>query len=229
MKPYIILLLFLPVCVSAQKKQIIEASSGEDLSKKVAAQMQYLFHEFTNGDVYYKGNKGSGKLNYNMLLGEMQFVENNQIQALDNVKDVIVVIIDNRRFYPINDKEFAETLLTTNKYQLRVKRKGNVASHGKKGAYGTWSSTSSITSYTSINSDSRTYDLSVHEEVLITLNCFYYLVDSNGKYIQIRNIKAFTKQFPAYRTQIEGFVKEHNTRFDHVDDLKALLEYCSTL
>jgi len=215
--------------VSAQNKQVVETASGEDLSKKVSAQMQYLFPEFTNGEVYYKGFKGNGKLNYNMLLGEMQFVENNQIQALANVKDVILVTINNRRFYPFNDKEFTEELLTTGDYRLRVRRKGNTASHSKKGAYGTWSSTSSITSYSSISSDNRTHDLTVQEQILISLNCFYYLVGTNGKHIQIRNIKTFTKQFSAYRAQIEAFVQEHHTRFDHEDDLKALLEFCSKL
>ena len=229
MKRYIILLLLIPAWVSAQKKQIIEATSGEDLSKKVSLQIQFLFPEFTNGDVYYKGYRGSGKLNYNMLLGEMQFVENNQVQALDNVKDVIVVTINNRNFYPFNEKEFTELLQTTGDYQLRVRRKGNTASHSKKGAYGTYSSTSSITSYSSINSDNRMYDLNVQEEVLISLNYFYYLVGSNGKHVQIRNIKAFTKLFPAYRTQIEEFAKEHRTRFNHEDDLKTLLEFCCNL
>ena len=229
MKRYIFLLLLFPGWVSAQNKQILEATSGEDLSEKVSAQMQYLFPEFTNGDVFYKGNKGSGKLNYNMLLGEMQFVENNQIQTLDNVKDVILVTINNRKFYPFNDKEFTESLLTTGDYQLRVRRKGNVASHGKKGAYGTYSATSSITSYSSIKSDSHMYDLSVKEEVLISLNSFYYIVGTNGKHVQIRNIKAFVKFFPSYHAQIEQFVKDRNIRFDHEDDLKALLEYCSKL
>ena len=229
MKRYMFLLLLFSGWVSAQNRQVIEAVSGEDLSKKVSVQMQYLFPEFTNGDVFYRGNKGSGKLNYNMLLGEMQFIENNQIQALDNVKNVIVVTINNRNFYPFDDKEFTETLLATGNYQLRVRRKGNVASNGKKGAYGTYSSTSSIMSYSSINSDNRMYDLSVQEEVLISMNHFYYLTGLNGKHVHIRNIKAFVKSFPSHRAQIDQFVKEHHTRFDQEDDLKTLLEYCSKL
>jgi len=229
MKRYIILLLLVPVWVSAQNKQIVEATSGEDLSQKASAQIQFLFPEFTNGDVYYNGYKGNGKLNYNMLLGEMQFLENNQVLALANVKDVMVVNINNRKFYPFNDKEFTEELMSTGNHQLRVRRKGNAAQYSKKGAYGTTSSTSSITSYSSIVSDGRQYNLSVQDEVLISLNCYYYLVGTNGKYVQIKNIKAFVKQFPAYRTQIEVFVKNNYIRFDHEDDLKVLLGFCSKL
>ena len=216
--------------VSAQDRQIVEAASGEDLSKKVSTQMQYVFPEFTTGDVYFKGlPKSSGKLNYNMLLGEMQFVEKDQVMALANVKDVVLVNIGNRKFYPFNDKEFTEELLSTGNYQLRVKRKGSMAQHAKKGAYGGYSSTSAITSYSSIGADNRVYNLSVTENILVSVNYLYYLVGSNNKYTPIRNVKTFTKQFPKSKVRIETFVKEHNTQFDNGNDLIALLEYCSKL
>ena len=228
MKKLIFLWLMFPICgVFAQNRQIVEAASGEDLTTKVSAQMQYLFPEFTAGDVFYKGYKGNGKLNYNMLLGEMQFEEKNQVLSLANVKDVVMVNIGNRKFYPFSDKEFTEELLTTGKLSLRVRYRGNAVQHSKKGAYGTTSSTSSITSYSSISSDNRQYNLTVSENVLVTVNYFYYLVGTNGKYTLIKNVKTFTKQFPAYRAQIETFVKEHNIRFNNEEDLKALLKYCT--
>ena len=227
MKKYMLLLLLIPCWVSAQNRQIVEAASGEDISQKISAQMQYLFPEFTNGDVFFKGHKSSGQLNYNMLLGEMHFLENNQVLTLSNVRDVMVAQIDNRRFYPYNSKEFTEELMAAGNYQLRVRRKGNMAQHSKKGAYGGDTSTSSITSYSSINSDNRQHSLTVQEKVLISLNYHYYLVGANGKHTLIKNVKTFTKQFPANRQQIEDFVKNQNIRFNNEDDLRALLEFCS--
>ena len=224
-------MLLIPVWVSAQNRQIVEAASGEDLTKIVSAQFQFLFPEFTDGDVFFAGSpKGSGKLNYNMLLGEMQFMEKDRVLALANVKDVTVVNIDNRKFYPFSGgKEFTEEIMTADKVKLHVRRKGNATQHSKKGAYGTSSSTSSITSYSSLYSDNQQYNLAVVENTLITLNNFYYLVGSNNKYVLIKNSKAFTKLFPAYRAQIDAFVKEHKTRFNNEADLKALLDYCSKL
>ena len=230
MKKYILLLLLVPVWASAQNRQIVEATSGENLSEKVSTQIQYLFPEFTKGDVYSLGlPTGSGMLNYNMLLGEMQFLENGQVMALSNLKDVVLVNIGNRKFYRFNDKEFAEEVFSAGAVKLRVRRKGNTAPHSKKGAYGTESSTSSITSYTSITSGGNQYNLDVEEKLLISLNYFYYLVGTNDKYTLIKNVKTFTKQFPAYSAQIETFVKENHTRFNNEDDLKALLAYCSNL
>jgi len=231
MKKFLFLWLLIPVWVSAQNRQIVEATAGEDLTQVVSTQFQYVFPEFTGGDVFYAGMpKVSGILNYNTLLGEMQFLDQNgQVLSLANVKDVTMVNIGNRRFFPFKGNEFTEELMSTGKVQLRVKRSGNAAQHSKKGAYGTTSATSSITSYSSISSDSRQYNLTVAENVLVTLNNFYYLVELNNKHILIKNITAFTKMFPTHRAEIEAFAKENNIRLNNGDDLKALLEFCGKL
>ena len=230
MKKYLFLfILMLPGWVFAQNRQIIEANSGEDLSEKVSSQLQYLFPEFTDGEVYFKNSpKVKGKLNYNMLVGEMQFLYFNDVMSFD-MGDVVTMNINGRIFFPYKGREFAEQLLSTDIGQLRVLRKGNAAPYAQKGAYGTSSATESITSISSIGSDMQRYDLSVTSNVLISVRYFYYLVGANGKYTQIKNVKSFTKQYPAHRTQIEAFVKERSIRFDKEDDLKALLLYCSEL
>lgn len=227
MKKYIFLLLLLPVWVSAQNTQIVEATSGKVLSGQVSAQFQYLLPEFTEGEVYYKARNGRGMLNYNMLVGEMQFLENNQVMALTNVKDVLMVNIDNRKFYPFKNNEFAEELLSTGKCQLRVKRSGSFSPQSKKSAYGMETSSANITSVTSMGTYNK--QLTVNEKVLINVRNFYYLVGTNGKYHLIKNVQTFTKQFPEHREQIEEFVIEQKTRYNNEDDLKALLDYCSKL
>jgi len=231
MKKYLFLVMLLPCWVFAQNRQIVEASSGDDLAGKVSTTMQYIFPEFTIGDVYFlNAPKGTGMLNYNMLVGEMQFKEKDEVLGLADVKNVSVVNINDRRFYPFNSQgEFTEEIFSTDKYQLRVRRKGNVAPYAKKGAYGTSSSTSSITSYSSVNSGDRQYDLSVMSDVIISLRNFYYLVDAKGKHTQIINVKAFTKLFPAHRAQIEAFAKERKIRFDNEAELITMLVYCSEL
>ena len=225
-----ILMLFFSCLIFAQESQLIEANSGEDLSGKISTNMKYLFPEFTEGQVFFKNSfMSTGKLNYNVLIGEMQFVENDELMALES-KNITVVNINDRLFFPYKGSEFSEELFSTENYKLRMRSKGHVSPFAKKGAYGTSSATSSITSYTSVSgSDGQLYNLSVAEDVLVSVRNFYYLVGENGKYLQITNIKTFTKQFPAFRNQIEAFAKENMIRFDNEDDLIRLLVYCSEL
>jgi len=232
MKKYLILLfLFIPICAFAQKRKVVEAASGEDVSKKVSTQFQYLFPEFTDGDVFFNGMpRSSGKLNYNMLIGEIHFIDNNkQILALANVNNVIYVKIENRKFYPFKNNEFTEELMTTPRCQLTVRYTGKVAQHGKKVAYGGSSATSSVTSYSSVAGANRQYELSVIEDVLVTVDSYYYFLTKNGRYTIIRNVKAFTKLFPEHKAIIETFAKENKIRFNNKEELITLLEYCSKL
>jgi len=230
MKNIVYLFLFIPFWTFAQNRQVVEAVSGEDISKKVSTQFQFLFPEFTDGEVLFYGlPKSSGKLNYNMLIGEMQFVNNNEILALANFNNVAYVKIENRKFFPFKNNEFVEELMLTPRCQLMVRYAGKVAPHSKKVAYGGSSSTSSVTSYSSIGSNNRQHDISVVENVLVTVDYFYYLLGTNGKYTIVRNVKAFTKMFPEHKTKIETYVKEHKIRFNSKEELKSLLEYCTNL
>ena len=225
---FLCLFMLLSGWANAQNKEIVEAKSGEKLDDKISTHMQYLLPEFTDGYVFLKGMPQSPeKLNYNMLHGEMHFINpENMVLAVGNISDVIMITIAGRKFFPYNNSEFVEELLATNKMQLQVRRKGNIASYSKKGAYGTNSSTSSITSINSFDDSNRTYNIDVTENVMVSLHNFYYLV-VKGKRIQIKNQKTFTKQFPKHVTQIETFVKKQNIRFDNEENLKELVNYCS--
>jgi len=232
MKKYIAFtLLFLSNLMSAQNRQILETTSGDDLSQVVPTQIQYIFPEFTSGDVhFFRSPRVNGMLNYNMLVGEMQFVKNGHIQALANVENVILVNIDNRKFFPYRRNEFTEELLSIGTTHLRVRRVGKAVPHSRRGAFGTWSSTSAITTISTINhTDGRQHELSVTERIMVTVNSHYYLVGANGRHRQIRNVNAFVRQFPGHRAQIENFVREHNIRFNNEDDLKKLLKYSGML
>ena len=232
MKKYIILFLFILISdyLIAQSKELLEVSTGDNLNSIVSENMQYLLPEFSFGRVYYNNStEGSGKLNYNMLNGEMQFIgPDNTILALINVPDVKVVDIGGRIFYPFKNEEFVEELLSTDKMKLQVRRKCNAAPMGQKTAYGGYSSTSSITSYSSLDRDNRVHDLNVTRSMIISQENYYFLVLGN-KRILIKSQQTFVKQFPKHKTEIETFIKEHNIRMDNENNLKALVEYCSTL
>ena len=120
---FLYLLILVSAWANAQKREVVEAASGDDLNKKVS--IQYLFPEFTDGYVFYTGlPRSSGKLNYNMLLGEMQFMDSeNKLLALGNVPDVQMISIGSRKFYPYDNKEFVEELLVAGKIQLQIRRR----------------------------------------------------------------------------------------------------------
>lgn len=229
--------------VSKQLNLIVESKSDDDdFLKQVSHYMQYLFPEFTNGSVFYKEMSTKGKLNYNILLGEMQFVQNDQLFSLDNVQNVFQVVIDQRKFFPFKGDEFTEEIYSNERYGLRVRYKGNLTTYGKKGGYGMTSPAGSISTVTvavmnnAMSNNDNTVAVNkfqkvdqMKEDMIITVDYFYYLVGSNGKYVMIKNKNTFTKLFKEHQLQIETFIKEHNVRMNNREDLIKLLEYSTNL
>ena len=227
---FILSLIAFPFLSFSQKREVLLNGAGENLSEIVSGQMQYVFPDFTDGVVY---SKVSGnikvKLNYNMLLGEMHFItQEGEVLALGDLKNIFVVTIGERKFYPFKDKEFTEELGSKGKTGLRVRRKTKTGQHSKQVAFGGQSSLSSVTTVQSMNTEGKRFDLKTAENVIVSIDNAYYLVD-NGKFTLIKNMKAFTKQFSNYKTQIEVFVKEHHIDINKEEDLLVLLEYCNSL
>lgn len=227
-----------------QQRQIVKSVSDDDeFFKQFSYQMIYLFSKFTYGYVYYKGlRKSAGKLNYNILLGEMQFEENEQLLAMDNLNDVLFVEINDRKFYHFQGDEFVEEIFSTGKYKLQLRYRGKLATYGKETGYGGISPGASVATASSINlrkfsnyeygypsAGNLTGIPEQKEDLIISIDYFYYLVSLNGRYNLIKNINTFKKHFPKYKTQIEFYMKEHRVRFNNREDLIQLLEYCDQL
>ena len=231
--------------VSAQERIILpNISDPNEFIKRIPSQMQYLFIEYTDGIVFYKNSsRSNAKLNYNFLLGEMRFINNDQVFALDNLKDVSMVTINDRRFYPYKADEFTEELFSNRSGMLRVRYRGRMTTYGKRTGYGGMSPTASVRTANSLTfgtsqfnpgepaSNVRTQELTVVEEnMIISKDFIYYLVDSRGKYRQIKNIRSFTRHFPSKsRMQIRSFGKENNINFKSSQDLIRLLHFCDNL
>lgn len=224
-------LIAIPFFSFSQEREVILKGTGENLAEKVSGKMQYIFPDFIDGIVYSKtrGNINV-KLNYNMLLGEMHFItKEGEILALGDLEDVFVVTIGERKFYPFNDKEFTEELVSNRKIGLRVRRKAKAGHLSKQGAYGAQSSLASISTVQSMETDGKRFDLKTAENIIVSVDNAYYLVKDKNKFSLIKNMKSFTKQFSNYKKQIETFVKEHEIDFNEEEDLIKLIEYCNGL
>ena len=230
MKKSIFLLLLFPILVAAQNNEVVEVASGETLNEKVSSGLQYVFPEFTQGQVHFSDGQRSGNmLNYNVLLGEMHFFDEEQVFAFPNLANVLVVVVNKRRFFPFNKTEFCEEIFAIDDTRLCVRRKGRAMEKSKTGAYGMETSASSVKSYNSIGSTGRQFNLGVTGKVKVSVENSYYFMNKGYKYVQIKNEKSITKQFPGHDAQIEDYVKKNKTNFKSEDDLKALIVYCSEL
>ena len=188
----------------------------------------YLFPQFEKGTVVFKkGMKYSTLLNYNIFVEEMLFLESGStVMALDNISDILVIIIGERRFFPANSKGMFYEEVQSGNGSFFIQHKAVMLSEGKASAYGGYSQTSAISQYESIN-DSGTgniHKLSINEKFKMKIDNSYY-IQSGKNYKRFYSAKTLGKLFKGKEAKIEAFAKENSINFSKAEDIAKIVEY----
>jgi len=215
-----------------QKSQIVNVTQGDDLVEHTATSLQYIFPDFVDGNVMYQNGKTiPGKLNYNILLAEMQFVDpdSQRVFALADLNEVTMVIVGKRVFVPFSGREFLE-LLSTGGIQLAARFKGNKLSHGRQTPYGNSSPSARSSDMTAMNvAGGYMSSLEAKENVKVTVSTDYYLINGK-KQTLITNSKNFLKVFPKEKSEVlRQFIEQHNINFNDRNNLISLINFCNQL
>ena len=187
----------------------------------------YLLPKFTDGIIKMKdGNVAGGKLNYNTVIDEMQFItDKNELLSVADPSAVVQVVIGDRNFYYLKNYFFelvsdGNILLFS---RIHVKR-----FEEKIGAYGGTSSTSSITSVSSYTSDNGTLTkLNAGVKVSLQTEVIYYVM-VNGKYKLVLTKNDLFKLFPVNKDLIRQEIDKQNIKFDSVESFRKIIDWINT-
>ena len=130
----------------AQAQKQIRVKADTDVKTAIPMADRYRYPKFMVGNVVYRnGVSGAGNLNYNRLLGEMQFIDaKGDTMALADEQNIAYVTIGSDRFYVNPGKGCPEVIADhgTVKLAKQVVMKSMRAE--KKVAYGQSSGASSV-------------------------------------------------------------------------------------
>src|SRR4051812_28027078 len=99
MKAFLILVIFfltVPPCLQAQSSKIYKVAPGERVDYALLkANALYQYPQFADAQVALKnGTSGTVRMNYNQLLGDMQFINGKgDTLSLDNENEVTSIVI----------------------------------------------------------------------------------------------------------------------------------------
>lgn len=197
---------------------------SQGISSSTTDSTIYLFPQFTEGSVTLKdGSVWFGKLNYNTVLDQMEFIgTNNEILSLAEPEKVLKVIIDNRNF--INIKiNFAEII--SDGPVFLCQRKHTIRNVEKIGAYGTTGSGSNISTVSSFRVNERDVnDLMVQEKTKSHTNLIFYVI--NKRTIrEIANQKDLLKCFPSKKELVKQELEKQHTKFSSVESLERIINW----
>ena len=230
----LLLLLGLPVHSYARSQQDLKKiESGTDVEQMASQEQLYLFQNFEDGVVIKKnGAFARGKLNYNLVVGQMQFIDpaTEERLALADIATVATVSISGRSFIPLSARgEFLE-ILVDGANSLGVKRRTITRTYGKEGAYGVIHTSASIESVQTLPLSERPAEaFSVSNYQLISSQSLFYLV-TNGKRKLIQNKKTILNAYPkSVRPQIDQYISDSNIDLRNEQELITLINFCNLL
>ena len=188
----------------------------------------YVFPEFTQGIILMKnGIKNEALLNYNSSTEEMIFSDNGKMLAIGDteLEQIDTVFIRGRKFIILNNK-FIE-LIYSSKCDLYAEHKCRVIPPGTEAGYGTTSQTSSTTSYSSITSGGKLYDLKLPGDYKIEPYTYYWL-KRNGELNKFININQLKKLYNDKKNLIKAYVKNHDVKMDNQESIVQFVKYLET-
>ena len=187
-----------------------------------------LFPEFEKGTVTFKnGTRTTSLFNYNMQVQEMLFKDKeNNILALANLTDILVVTIGERRFVPsLSGGVFYEEVRTEHG-SFFVQHRANILSQGKAAGYGGYSQTSATTSISSYYGNDATKHVQLKpDEIFMQKRDYIFYLKSGNNYKKFTSAKTLGKLFKGQAPKIEQFAKDQSIDFSKTEDIAKIVDY----
>lgn len=221
----VVLVLLATLKALSQNENIIIIKAGEQVS--TAQKHFYRYPEFIMGRVYFKsGDSSRARMNYNLILGAIQYLDLKDTLAIANDSYVKFIVIEKDTFL-INDQLYLEVLNNYKFGKLLVNQRLKFLDEHKVGAYGIASPTQTIESKESLKAESI-HQLLINSDVHLSKEKQYYLLNTSNKIVPVAK-RSILQLFSKDKKAVEDFIKENNTDFKNEQDLQNLFTYLATL
>lgn len=222
-----LLLLTRPAALLAQQTATVyKVAPGERVDVALQkANALYQYPQFKEAQVTLKsGSSGTVLMNYNRLLGDMQFINGKgDTLALDKANDVAAITIGKDTFFY---SEGYLKLLDDPSVRIAKKTVLRIANRERIGGMGEVSEGSTM--YGSMYSSYGVKDLVASEALSFSDHTSYYIGDrfNNFKPLNRKNLRNYySKQV----RQLDAYLKENPVNFFQEEDVQRLISFLKTI
>lgn len=216
--------------LKAQEEKRFTVKAGYSIANVLSFEEMYRYPEFKQGTVAYKdGSTKDEILNYNIVIGDMLFINSRRdTLVVANSASIDFITIEDNIFY-FNDGCF-EKVAGNGKVMLLVKHYMKLMDIKKEGAYGTSNSTAAIDNYTSYSAgnNTSTYRMKAAQDIVYSFEVEYYFGRIGQDYVFARE-NNLLKTFPENKDKIKQFIKDQKLSFNKKEDLIKLTEFLQGL
>ncbi|MER3463988.1 MAG: hypothetical protein C4329_05805 [Chitinophagaceae bacterium] len=231
MKTTFLYCLFLLLAYSgfSQEQGVIRVNPLKENEEELTKQV-YKYPSFTNGIVYFKDNAtAEAKMNYNRLSGQILFIgTRGDTLAFAHPETFNKVAIGQDTFF-YYEKGFLELLTHDPSVNLAKRQTIKYIGQEKSGAYGSYSTVTSVNSSNLYSTDEKMpMKLEIDENSIFKFTNIYYLRDRFGNYFPASK-KSFSDLFSHHEKELKNYLREHDINFTREKDLLKLIQYMQSL
>jgi hypothetical protein len=209
--------------VHAQGNKVIIIRAGTKVTDYFPIHERYLYTDFLPGRIVFRnGSMKDLQLNYNILLGEIEFLQTGDTLAIasSRKKDISYVVARDTFYYAGGYIQE----LSGGQLKVGLKQYVKVKDVLKKGAYGTTSRGASVDTYTSMSSSGISYDLIPNEDIEVQKEIEYYISFQSGGF-DLFTKKNVIQLFPEKSEEIKSYIKSKKVDFSSREDLLKFADY----
>ena len=197
-------------------------AAAQEESEGVTAEIYYLMPEFGQGMIWFS-NQGpaEGKLNICAEDNTLRYLDKNgQEIVAASIDNVVKVQIDTVVFIR-NEGVFYRLYPVSSELGLLVRRDLDIQRDAQRGAYGSYSRTSSIREYGTLYADGVTYKLEKSKKYPFTVSetCFLYTGDKVVPFTK----RTLRRYFPQRKDDIDIYLKSGKSLPEDPSDAQAFL------
>lgn len=225
--------LFLYICAVfcntvslGQTQKTFTVKRGEKILQVVPLKEVYLYPDFVQGTVLFRNNSASdGRLNYNILLNEVQFINaRGDTMSLADEATIRHISLTKDTFY--YNKGYVKQLDGNASVKL-AEREFFKEFVQKPAAYDMSSGTSSVNTISAIVVD-RAYNLNTEQEVVLVKSKAFFFGNKYNDFV-LANRKNLFRMFPDQRKDIIRFLDSERIDFGKKQDMEKLLFFLEKL
>lgn len=225
---FILLLLSAGLPAFAQGRKTYKVNPGEKVTEALPGDVLYQYPGFIDGYVHFRNTAlGSGKMNYNNLIGKIQFIDGNgDTLVLNNDPPIRFVAMATDTFY--FEKKWMQLAYPETNILLAKSTVLNLINRQRKGAMGVISE-GSVNPVTQLSYNATPLrELPTDEILTFAFYNEYYCGDRFGHFKPATR-KGFLSLFGTKEKQMEKYLAEHPVDFLNEEDLKRLVSFIDAL
>jgi hypothetical protein len=219
---------FLTSAIGQKSVERVEIQGGsrawENFFKEI-----YRYEKFQPGIVAYKnGREFKGTMNYNKVLGTIQFIdEKGDTLAMNNEESIREVRIGDDEFYYVLP-DCLETIKDGGKLKLVKNERIRIADKQKIGGLGIPNSTGTIESIDRIDTRIDYNQIDINEKLLLNKTTRFFLETDKHELVPASK-KNILSMFPRHEAAIKEYIKQHQIDFTRQEHLAELTGYLAQL